>query len=114
MQTFKFSVWDGYTNNTFYRQLPSYDIASNIVSNYPPGYIATVEPVDFGGNVYEIYKGKPIYHNSFSGLFYTDSGFSSYTLNSCREVISKHSGYTITSKEVCLDLVEKYLPNAQT
>lgn len=46
-QTFKFSVWDGYSNNVFYRQYPSYDVASNIISNYPPGYIASVEPVLF-------------------------------------------------------------------
>lgn len=44
-QTFKFSVWDGYSNNVFYRELPSYDVASNIINNYPPGYIATAEPV---------------------------------------------------------------------
>jgi hypothetical protein len=46
METFKFSVWDGYTNNVFYRQLSSYEVASNIISSYPPGYIATAIPVD--------------------------------------------------------------------
>lgn len=46
-QAFKFSVWDGHSNNVFYRQYPSYEVASNIISNYPPGYIASVEPVEF-------------------------------------------------------------------
>lgn len=109
-QTFKFSVWDGYSNNVFYRELPSYEVASNIINNYPPGYIATAEPVEFNGIVHEVYKGKPIYHNSFSGLFYTGSGFSSYTLSSCRESLSKLGEYTITSKEICVELVEKSLP----
>lgn len=45
MSMFKFSVWDGYSHNVFYRDLPSYDVVSNIISTYPPGYIATAEPV---------------------------------------------------------------------
>ena len=72
-QTFKFSVWDGYSNNVFYRQLPSYEVASNIINNYPPGYIATVQPVEYPDN--------PI----------------------------RAAGYVIDSKDLCLELAEKYL-----
>jgi hypothetical protein len=34
--------------------------------------------------LFETWKGKNIYHDSLSGLFYTDSGYSSYVLSSAR------------------------------
>lgn len=89
-QTFKFSVWDGYSNSVFYRELPSYDVASNIISNYPPGYIATAEPIDYNDKeIHEVWDGVNIYHDSLSGMFYTINGHSSYSLNGCRELSKK-------------------------
>lgn len=34
--------------------------------------------------LFEVWKGNNIYYDSFNGLFYTESGFSSYVLSSCR------------------------------
>lgn len=34
--------------------------------------------------IFEVWKGHVIYHDTLSGLFYTELGYSSYVLSGCR------------------------------
>ena len=40
-QTWRVSVWDGFTTSTFYRK-GTYGYVSASVQHYPPGYIVSV------------------------------------------------------------------------